>query len=355
MNITRKYYGDTLNGTKVDIFTIKNCNGVEVEITNYGGIITSIKVPSNKGKFDDIVLGYDKLDDYISDSVYFGAIIGRYANRIENACFNLNGKEYKLAKNDGENHIHGGLIGFNKIVWKPEIVREAGNEYLVLSYRSMDGEEGYPGNLDVEVTYSLSNDNELKMDYFAVSDKDTIVNLTNHSYFNLSGHSSGNILKHKIMINANKFTANDKHSIPTGEIVDVRNTPMDFTKLTSIGNGINSNYDQVAFSQGYDHNWMLDVSGKFSEKAAEVFDESSGRVMEVYTTKPGLQFYTGNFLDSANIGKGKSKYEKWSGLCLETQYFPNSIKLKDFPSPILRVGQEYRYSTIYKFTHKMTD
>ncbi|KYH28170.1 MULTISPECIES: aldose epimerase family protein [Clostridium] len=352
MSILKKHYGYTQDGNEVYIFTLTNFNGITAEIINYGGIVTSLKVPDNKGNFDDIVLGYDSLDKYMDDTVYFGAIIGRYANRIENACFELNGKKYELAKNDGRNHLHGGIIGFNKVVWNAEIIKENNNECLQLIYNSKDGEEGYPGNLHVKVTYTLTNDNELKIDYFAVSDKDTIVNLTNHSYFNLSGHSSGDILNHKVMINANKFTEANEEAIPTGEIIDVKDTPMDFTKLTSIKDEIDSDYEQIRFAKGYDHNWVLNVSGNSPEKAAEVFDDKSGRFMEVYTTKPGIQFYTGNFLDNALVGKGNVIYGKRAGLCLETQYFPNSINYKNFPSPILRAGQEYKHTTIYKFSNR---
>lgn len=350
MSIVKKFYGNTSNGTEVSIFTLKNSNGMTAEITNFGGIIVSLKVPDREGNLEDIVLGYDKLEDYLHNTRYFGAIIGRFGNRIENASFELDGVEYNLAKNDGENHLHGGIQGFNAVIWQPEIVNKDNGESLELCYLSKDGEEGYPGNLNIKVTYTLTEDNALEIEYFAISDKDTVVNLTNHSYFNLSGHASGNILRHKVMINADEFTVNDKYSIPTGEIKDVTNTPMDFTKLTIVGENIDSDYDQIAFAKGYDHNWVLKVSGRKPEKAAEVLDEKSGRFMEVYTTKPGVQFYTANFLDGSEIGKGGVNYGKRQAICLETQYFPNSIKHKHFPSPILKVGQEYKHTTIYKFS-----
>lgn len=349
MSITKRVFGKTTDGVSVDIFTLKNSKGVEVEITNFGGIVVSLKVPDSKGRFEDVVLGYDRLEPYLEKGPFFGALIGRFANRIENGSFELNGVEYKVAKNDGQNHLHGGIKGFDKVVWAAEII-EGDKEGLKLTYLSRDGEEGYPGNLSVRVIYSLTEDNAIEIDYYAVSDKDTVINLTNHSYFNLSGHNSGDILNHKVMINADKFTVNDKYSIPTGEIREVKGTPMDFTTLTKVGQGIDSSYDQIVYGKGYDHNWVLNVSGKAPEKAAEVVDENSGRILEVYTTKPGVQFYTGNFLEGSYIGKGGVAYEKRSGLCLETQYFPNSIKHKHFPSPILRAGEEYKHTTIYKFS-----
>lgn len=351
MSIEKRFYANTEDGKDVEIFTLKNLKGMTAEIINYGGIVVSLKVPDKNGKIDDVVLGYDNLESYTKKGPYFGAIIGRFGNRIEDAVFELNGVEYKLAKNDAHNHLHGGIVGFDKVVWQAEI-KEGQNECLELYYTSKDGEEGYPGNLKVKVTYTLTDDNELRIDYNAVSDKDTVINLTNHSYFNLSGHTSGNILDHKLMINADKFTPTDKYSIPTGDIVEVKGTPMDFTSLTVIGKGIDSDYDQIVYAGGYDHNWVLNSNGNISEKAAEVVDEKSGRVMEVYTTKPAVQFYSGNYLDGSQIGKGGVGYQKRAGLCLETQFFPNSIKHKHFPSPILRAGEQYNHTTIYKFTAK---
>jgi aldose 1-epimerase len=347
MGITRNFFGNLADGTEIHIFTLSNSKGTEVKIINYGGIVVSIVVPDRNGRFDDVVLGYDKLEGYLKNSAYFGAIIGRHANRIENAGFEINGAAYNVTKNEGENQLHGGLIGFDKVVWQAEIVTKEQDESLQLSYISKDGEEGYPGNLDVKVTYTLTNDNALKIDYYGISDKDTVVNLTNHSYFNLSGHKSGNILKHEVMINSDKFTVNDRYSIPTGEIRDVKGTPMDFTKLTTVEEGIFTDYEQLVFGNGYDHNWVLNLT---REKAAEVFDPASGRVMEVYTTKPGIQFYTGNYVDESEYCKEGAKYNKNSALCLETQYFPNALKHKHFPSPILKAGEEYNHTTIYKFS-----
>lgn len=352
MSITSKLYGKTPDGTEVHIYTLRNSNGMVSEITNYGGIVVSLLVPDRNDKYDDVTLGYEKLDGYLKQGPYFGAIIGRVANRIENSKFEINGIEYSVYKNEGENHLHGGLKGFDKVVWQAEIIKQDQDECLQLTYRSKDGEENYPGNLDVKVIYTLTDDNALKIDYYAVSDKDTIVNLTNHAYFNLSGHAAGNILKHSLMINADKFTAINEQCLPTGEIRDVKGTPMDFTKLTLIGTGLSIEDEQIACGKGYDHNWVLNVNGKSPEKAAELYEADSGRLMEVYTTKPGVQFYSGNFLDGSEVGKDGAVYEKWSGLCLETQYFPNGLKYKHFPSPLLKAGEQYNHTTIYKFLTK---
>jgi aldose 1-epimerase len=348
MSISKRPFGKTAEGHAVDIFTLKNFNGMTAEITNYGGIVVSLSVPDNKGNFEDVVLGYDNFDKYLKNKPFFGAIIGRNSNRLENAAFEINGIEYKVTKNEGENQLHGGITGFDKVLWKAEAV-EGKEEALLLSYTSKDGEEGYPGNLEVKVTYALTEDNSLRIDYHAVGDKDTVVNLTNHSYFNLSGHGAGDILEHKVMINADKFTVNDEASLPTGEIREAKGTPMDFSTLTAVGKNIDSEYEQIRFGKGYDHNWVLNTIGNLQEKAAEVVDEKSGRIMEVYTTKPGVQLYTGNFLDGSEIGKSCAVYNRRNGLCLETQYFPNALKHKHFPSPILKAGDEYKHTTIYKF------
>lgn len=339
-----------VDGKSVYLFTIKNSKGMVAKVTNYGGTLVSLMVQGNKGEVDDVVLGYEKVEDYIKYKYFFGATVGRVANRIENSSFELNGTQYKLAKNEGENHLHGGIVGFDKVVWEERLQVEESNQSIEFSYLSIDGEEGYPGNLNVRVKYTVTEDNELKIEYFAISDKDTIVNLTNHSYFNLTGQGSGDILKHKIMINSDKFTINDKYSIPTGEIAQVKNTPMDFRVLTYIGENISSDYEQIVFGNGYDHNWIINNSGEKLNKAAEVYDEKSGRVMEVYTTKPGVQFYSGNFLKGLEPGKGGTTYFKRGGLCLETQYFPNAINNANFPSPILKANEKYEHSTMYKFS-----
>lgn len=351
MSIKRDF--GIVDGKVVDLYTIKNSKGMRAEITSYGATLVSLMVKDNKGEFDDVVLGYEKLEDYLKYTNFFGATVGRVANRIGNSSFEINGIQYKVAKNDGENHLHGGIVGFDKVVWEEKLQGEESSQSIEFSYLSIDGEEGYPGNLKVRVKYTITEENELKIEYFAISDKDTIVNLTNHSYFNLTGQGSGDILKHKMMINSDEFTVNDKYSIPTGEIAKVNNTPMDFRKLTYIGENISSDYEQIAFGNGYDHNWIINKSGdnKLS-KAAEVQDEKSGRIMEVYTTKPGVQFYSGNFLKGLEPGKVGTTYSKRSGLCLETQYFPNSINRANFPSPILKAQEKYEHSTIYKFSTK---
>lgn len=349
MSITKKFFGKTKNNTDVYMYTLKNSNGMEADVINFGGIIVSLRVPDRTGKLCDVVLGYDNLESYEKDKNHFGAIIGRHANRIEGAEFEINGIKYNVAKNEGSNHIHGGVEGFDKKVWSGKAVQEDGKESLELSYLSADGEEGYPGNLNVRVYYSLTDDNAIHIHYYAVSDKDTVVNLTNHSYFNLTGEGSQNILDEKLMVNADKFTANDKCSLPTGEIRSVADTPLDFKKFTKIGERISSNYDQIVFGGGYDHNWILNSARDISKKAAEVVDEKSGIGMETYTTMPGLQIYTANFLDGTMSGKGGITYESRDAICLESQYFPNAMKHKNFPSPVLRAGSVYDSETVYKF------
>lgn len=330
------------------VYELSNSKGMSAKITNFGGTVLTLMVPDKNGKLDDVVMGFDDISCYMKSGPFFGSIIGRVANRIENASFELNGITYNLAKNEENNHLHGGNTGFDKVVWEGKAIAGESGECLELAYRSVDGEENYPGNLDVKVTYSITEDNALRIDYFAVSDKDTVVNLTNHSYFNLSGHGHGDILKHELKINADSFTPADEQSLTTGEIRKVHGSPMDFTVMKPIGSGISSSCQQIAFGKGYDHNFVLNNTG-LDVKAAELYDPESGRIMEVYTTKPGIQLYTGNFLKGTEIGKGGVNY-KWRGaLCLETQFFPNSLKHPHFPSPILRTGQIYKHTTIYKF------
>lgn len=349
MGIEKSLFGKMPDGTEIYLYRLSNKNNMSVGIINYGGIIVSIDVPDRNGHVDDVNLGYDNLEQYLKLGQYFGAIIGRHGNRIENAEFELNGVTYHLAKNDGRNHLHGGNRGFDKVVWQAEPVGSEDEPALQLAYLSPDGEENYPGNLDVKVTYTLTEDNSIRIDYFAVSDKDTVVNLTNHAYFNLSGHGSGDILDHLIMINADRFTAINNECIPTGEIRDVADTPMDLRTPKTVREGVESDYEQIACGNGYDHNWVLNVSGKKPEKAAELYDPKSGRLMEVYTTNPGIQFYSGNSI-TRTTGKGGAVYDKRSALCLETQYFPNGTKHRHFPSPFLKAGEEYRHTTIYKFS-----
>lgn len=341
-------YGKLPGGTQIYLYHLKRPNGMTVKITNYGGIITEIHAPDRDGKFDDVVLGYESLDKYLEATPYFGALIGRYANRIAKGKFTLENKEYTLATNNGENHLHGGNTGFDKVVWKPKVKLTNGCPTLELTYLSKAGEEGYPGNLTCKVVYSLEPDNQLKIKYEATTDAPTIVNLTNHSYFNLAGHDSGTILDHQLMIDADRYTPVDEGLIPTGELAPVEGTPMDFREPTAIGARI----AQLAGDPGgYDHNWVLNKPDGKIAKVASLYDPESGRLMEVFTTQPGLQFYSGNFLDGTNKGKG-TIYNKHDGLCLETQHFPDSPNQPHFPSTVLRPGEEYSHTTTYKFSTK---
>ena len=341
MCITKQAYGET-DGQKVYSYTLTNGNGLKAEIINYGGTITKLYVPDRQGNLGDIVLGYDRLEDYISNGGYFGALIGRYGNRIDKGKFTLNGVKYKLAQNDGENHLHGGTKGFDKVVWDGEEIKVDNGVGLKLFYLSKDGEEGYCGNLSCTVIYTLTSDNELQISYEAETDKTTVINLTNHSYFNLAGHNSGDILGHEIMLNADHFLPVDDGLIPTGPIEPVKGTPMDFTTSMAIGSRI----EQV--KGGYDHNYCLNSSDGSVGLAAELYDRGSGRVMQIFTTEPGIQFYTGNFLNGSSKGKG-AVYYKHNGFCLETQHFPDSPNRANYPSVVLRPGQKYKQLTVHKF------
>jgi aldose 1-epimerase len=343
MSIEKKDFGKIQDGKEVFAYTLTNANGLKARIITYGGIVTSLSAPDRDGNFADIVLGYDNLDQYVKDSVFFGAIIGRYANRIAKGKFTLDGTEYSLPINDGPNHLHGGPKGFHKVVWHGQAVEQDDGPALKLTYTSPDGEEGYPGNLSCTVTYTLTNNNELKIAYEAETDKPTVVNLTHHSYFNLGGYNSGDILSEVLTINANSYTPTDNTSIPTGEIKSVKGTPFDFTKPTPVGARI------AQVKGGYDHNYVLNKSDKSPAFAARVSDPGSGRVMEVYTTEPGIQLYTGNFLDGTIKGKG-AVYEQHDALCLETQHYPDSPNKSQFPSTVLRPGKKFSSLTIYKFS-----
>ena len=345
MDITKESFGKTQDGQAADLFTLTNANGLSAKITNYGGIVTSLMVPDRNGKMDDIALGYENIDKYIESSPYFGALIGRYGNRIANGRFTLDGIEYTLAQNDGQNHLHGGNKGFDKVLWEAEEIKTADSVGLKLTYLSKDMEEGYPGNLSCTVIYSLTNDNELKIEYRAETDKATVINLTHHSYFNLAGHSSGNILGHELTLTADNFTPVDDTLIPTGEIKAVKDTPMDFTSPTAIGARI------AQVKGGYDHNYVLNNSDGSLALAARVYEPTTGRVMEISTTEPGIQFYSGNFLDGTNKGKG-AVYNKHNGFCLETQHFPDSPNKPDFPSVVLKPGQKYSHLIVHKFSTK---
>jgi len=346
MSILSRIYGKAKNEVSFNIFTLKNANGVEVEITNLGGIVISIKVPDKQGVFKDVVLGYDKLEEYLNNVCYFGAIIGRYANRIENAKFLLNGIEYEVGKNSGKHQLHGGFVGFDKVVWQAKVIETDKGEALQLDYTSKDGEEGFPGELKTRVIYTLTEDNALEIEYLAVSDKDTVVNLTNHSYFNLSGEGNGDILSHELMIDSESFTLINEECIPNGEIKAVKGTPFDFTSLKAVGERIDRSDEQLKNGLGYDHNFVLKVNGKTPEKFAELYERKSGRLMEVYTTMPGVQLYSGNYLEDSGV------YAYRSGLCLETQYYPDSMNHLHFPSPILKAKEQYKHTTIYKFSVK---
>jgi aldose 1-epimerase len=347
-NVQKQAFGKTGDGTAVDIYTLRNKNNVEARITNYGGIVVSLKTPDRNGAMADIVLGFDSLDGYLKEHPYFGAIIGRYGNRIARGRFTLDGAEYKLAANNGPNSLHGGVRGFDKVVWTARETQTGGSPALELIYVSRDGEEGYPGTLTAKVTYTLTDDDELRIDYLATTDKPTVVNLTNHSYFNLKGGGNGDILGHRLMINAERFTPVDSTLIPTGELKPVKGTPFDFTQPTPIGDRINANDPQIKAGGGYDHNFVLNRSGDGLSLAARVSEPTTGRSMEVTTTEPGVQFYSGNFLDGTITGRGGT-YQQRFGFCLETQHFPDSPNQAKFPSTVLRPGEEYRTTTVYKF------
>jgi aldose 1-epimerase len=350
--LKKETFGKTLDGREVFVYTLKNRTGIEARITNYGGIILSLLVPDRTGKLDDVVLGYESLRDYLKATPYFGALIGRCGNRIGKGKFTLNGVEYSLAANDGSNHLHGGLKGFDKVVWEVNEQSSVPGSSLVLMYHSKDGEEGYPGNLDVKVVYALNDSNELKIQYEAKTDKPTVVNLTHHSYFNLEGAGKGDILGHELFIDADRFTPVGPGLIPTGELRPVRGTPMDFTTPTVIGARIGEKDEQLKTGGGYDHNWVLNRRDAGLVLAARVYEKTSGRMMEVLTTEPGLQFYSGNFLNGTNIGKGGRAYEYRFGFCLETQHFPDSPNRPEFPSTVLLPGELYSASTIYRFSAK---
>ena len=346
MTIITKPFGNTPDGQEVELYTLANTNGLKARITNYGAILVSLEVPDKSGKLADITLGYDKLDGYLTRHPYFGATVGRYANRIGGAKFKLNDTEYTLAANNEANHLHGGIKGFDKVVWKAEyVLADSDGAKVKLSYLSKDGEEGYPGNLACTVTYTLTKDDELKINYEAETDKSTVINLTNHSYWNLVGQGDGDILGHELMLNADKYTPVDEGLIPTGEIRNVKDTPMDFTKPMAIGSRIG----QV--KGGYDHNYVLNSSGGGTlALCARVYEPMSGRIMEIYTVEPGVQFYTGNFLDGTITGKSGKVYKKHYGFCLETQHFPDSPNKPDFPSVVLKPGDKYTTVTVHKFS-----
>ena len=352
VSITKSFYGITKDNKKVDLYSFKNENGMQVDIINYGGIITSLKVPDKNGETEDIVLGYNKLEDYINENPYFGSIIGRYGNRIAKGKFNLNGNQYTLATNNDENHLHGGNIGFDKVIWEAETKINSNSSSLILKYLSRDMEEGYPGNLYTTVTYKITNDNSVEIKYEAQTDKTTVINLTQHSYFNLSGDFNQSILNHKVKINANQFLPVNKSLIPTGNKLNVSMTPFDFRNYKEIKKDINADDLQLNYGNGYDHCWVLNDYKNGYRLVASAFHEESGRLMEVYSDQPGLQFYTGNFLDGSLPQKEEGFYNFRSGFCMETQHFPNSPNQPDFPSVTLNPNEKYNSKTTYKFKIK---
>jgi aldose 1-epimerase len=348
--VRKMAFGKTKEGTPVDLYVLTNGKGMTAKVITYGAILTELDVPDRNGKSADVVLGFDDLDGYLAGHPYFGATVGRVANRVAKGKFTLAGKEYKLAVNNGPNALHGGLKGFDKVVWKAEPLKKRSGAAVKFTYHSKDGEEGYPGNLTATVTYTLTERNELRIDYKATTDRATPVNLTNHSYFNLAGvRKKGNILGHELLLAADRYTPVDDTLIPTGKIEPVSGTPLDFTKPTAIGARIKQLKGNPG---GYDHNFVLNSGGKRLALAARVNEPKSGRVMEMFTTEPGVQFYTGNFLDGTIKGKGDVVYQKHQGFCLEAQHFPDSVNHANFPSVILQPDQTYTQTTVYKFSAK---
>jgi aldose 1-epimerase len=350
--IKKESFGKTTGGEQIELYSLSNKKGMEVSITNFGATVVTLKVPDRSGKAADIVLGYDTLDGYENGTSYFGATVGRYGNRIAGGKFSIDGKTYTLPKNNGENTLHGGIVGFNKRVWKAKEIASKEGESLEMTYLSADGEEGFPGNLSAKVVFTLPAErNELRIDYTATTDKDTVLNLTNHSYFNLSGEGSGDILDHVMTLHSKQFTPVDKTLIPTGELKNVGGTPMDFNSATAIGKRINENDEQLVFGKGYDHNWVLTRAGSGLSMAAEAYDPKSGRKLEVLTTEPGVQFYSGNFLDGAK-GKGNKPYPQRAAFCLETQHFPDSPNHANFPSTLLKPNAVFHSQTVFRFSAK---
>jgi aldose 1-epimerase len=350
MSFERKLFGKA-DGKDVWLCTVSNAAGMTMSAIDYGGIVTSFAAPDRTGKMDDIVLGYDNVDGYVKNNPFFGAIIGRYGNRIAKGRFTLGGREYSLPTNDGPNCLHGGTKGFDKVVWSSREAKKNGAAGVEFSYESKDGDQGFPGNLKVTVVYWLTDKREFTVDYTAATDKETVVNLTQHNYWNLSGEGSGDILGHELIINADRYTPADAVAIPTGELASVRGTPMDFTRAATVGSRIGADFEQLKLGKGYDHNWVINRSrAEELALAAVLFDPKSGRKMEVLTTEPGMQFYSGNFLDGSIIGKSGKPYNYRNGLCLETQHYPDSPNKPSFPTTVLKPGQTYRTTTTYRFS-----
>lgn len=348
MTIQKQAFGLTREGAAVDLYTLTNSAGMSAVITNYGGIVVSLFTPDRDGRLADVNLGFDTLAEYFDKSPYFGALIGRFGNRIAGGKFSLNGVEYTLAQNDGSNHLHGGRVGFDKVVWQAQAQSTEQGEALTLTYTSPDGEEGYPGALTVTVTYTLTEANELRIDYVAQTDQATVLNLTNHAYFNLKGEGQGDILGHELTLTATAFTPVNANLIPTGQIAPIAGTPLDFTRPAIIGERIDQDDVQLKRGGGYDHNYCLSHAAGELALAARVYEPQTGRVMEVFTTQPGVQLYTGNFMRDIP-GKNGHIYPKRGGFCLETQHYPDSPNQPSFPSAVLEPGQQYRHTTVYKF------
>ncbi len=350
VRIQKTPFGTTADGKLVDLYVMTTSRGVEAAITNYGGTVVRLKVPDRSGKIADVALGFDDLKGYLQTEPYFGALIGRYANRIAKGHFKLDGKDYQVPVNDGANALHGGLKGFDKVIWSAKTSSGPKGGALELIYLSKNGEEGYPGNLTAKVVYTLTDSGEMRIDYTATTDKDTVINLTNHSYFNLAGAGSGDILKHQVRLYASRYTPVDSGLIPTGELRSVKGTPFDFLQAHEVGERIGANDEQLKLGKGYDHNWVLNSDSGTLAKAAEIYEPTSGRVLEVWTTQPGIQFYTGNFLDGTLVGKGGHKYAFRNGLALETQHFPDSPNQPTFPGVVLKPNQTYHQVTVWKFS-----
>lgn len=350
--VKRANFQSVVDGKKTDLYTLVNKNGIEITVTNYGARVVEFWAPDKNGTFDDLVLGHDHIDKYVNynGERFLGATIGRYGNRIADGKFRLDGTEYQLPLNDGPNSLHGGTKGFDRVVWDAQ---QLGPQKLEFSYLSEDGDQGFPGNLHVKMTYELTDENEFIINHYATTDQKTVINLTHHSFFNLHGAGNGSINDHLLMLNADKFTPVNKVLIPTGEQTPVQGTPMDFRKPTAIGERVDTEYEQLGFGRGYDHNWVLNRSSeKELELAATVYEPKSGRFLEVFTTEPGIQFYGGNFFDGSMIGKGGETYDFRASLALETQHFPDSPNQADFPSTVLSPGEEYKHGCVYKITVK---
>ncbi|ULC58031.1 galactose mutarotase [Flaviramulus sp. BrNp1-15] len=350
--IEKSEFGKTEDGTAIEQYTLINANGVEMNVITYGGRITSLKVPNKEGKLENVVLGFDNIEDYQKDNPFFGALIGRFGNRIAKGKFTLEGVEYTLATNDGSNHLHGGVNGFDRVVWTATPIEGKENSSLKLTYMSKDGEEGYPGNLNVSVIYKLTKDNAVEVTYEATTDKATVLNLTQHAYFNLTGDFSKDILNHDVVIDADAYLPVDATLIPTGEIRKVEGTPFDFNSAKKIGKEINVDNEQLKRGQGYDHCWVLNGEKGNMRFVASAYDETSGRFMEILSEEPAIQFYTGNFLDGTLPMPNGGNYDHRTGFCLETQHYPDSPNQKDFPSTVLKPGETYSTKTIFKFSTK---